>query len=199
MVIFAMVYGVFAGGYSALWAGMMKEVQKVKGCEGLGMGVLMGVFAAGRGIGAVTSGPVSEVLLGWKLGDNAGFGGEYGAVIVFTGISALAGGVGWCVHRSMRGQVEDPRDESLEGSVAGSSLKKRDEAIAEPDQKHQDQAGLANAEADAEVDAEAATSLHHDHVEAEAHSNSHSKAANDPDASSQRAKVGGFQASSPVT
>lgn len=58
-----------------------------------GMGILMGLFSAGRGIGAVVSGPVSEVLLkrgGWE-GGVAGYGGLYGGVIVWTGVSALAG------------------------------------------------------------------------------------------------------------
>jgi len=57
----------------------------------------MGLFAAGRGIGAVLSGPVSEVLL---RNDHLGAGGEqarfgyqteYGVVIVFTGVSAVFG------------------------------------------------------------------------------------------------------------
>ncbi|PVH87663.1 MFS general substrate transporter [Cadophora sp. DSE1049] len=116
LIIFAMMYGAFAGGYSALWAGMMKEIQKVKGCEEVGMGVLMGVFAAGRGIGAVVSGPLSEVLLNKSVGGVSGFKSEYGALIVFTGASAFAGGVGWLVTRSMRGRVD-----SDEGSVSGAS------------------------------------------------------------------------------
>lgn len=115
LVVFAMVYGAFAGGYSALWAGMMKEVQKVRGCEKVGMGVLMGVFAAGRGIGAVVSGPLSEVLLKRSVGGVAGFKSGYGALIVFTGASAFAGGVGWFANRSMRGRVEG--DDGDRGSV----------------------------------------------------------------------------------
>ena len=58
-----------------------------------GMGILMGLFSAGRGIGAVVSGPVSEILLkrgGWE-GGVAGYGGLYGGVIVWTGVSAFAG------------------------------------------------------------------------------------------------------------
>ncbi|KAL2069592.1 hypothetical protein VTL71DRAFT_14271 [Oculimacula yallundae] len=106
LIVFAMCYGAFAGGYSALWAGMMKEVQRVKGCEDVGMGVLMGVFAAGRGIGAVSSGPLSEVLLNIPIGGVAGFKSGYGALIVFTGASAFAGGIGWAVTRKMRGRVE---------------------------------------------------------------------------------------------
>lgn len=116
LIIFAMMYGAFAGGYSALWAGMMKEIQMVKGCEEVGMGVLMGVLAAGRGIGAVVSGPWSEVLLHTSVGRVSGFKSEYGALIVFTGASAFAGGVGWLVTRSMRGHADGD-----ERSVSGAS------------------------------------------------------------------------------
>ncbi len=61
------------------------------------MATLMGLFASGRGIGAVLSGPVSEVLTNKPLvGDNIdgqgfGYGTGYGVLIVFTGVSALFG------------------------------------------------------------------------------------------------------------
>ncbi|KAK0120033.1 hypothetical protein ONS95_011447 [Cadophora gregata] len=117
LIIFAMMYGAFAGGYSALWAGMMKEIQQVKGCEDVGMGPLMGVFAAGRGIGAVVSGPLSEVLLNKSVGRVSGFKSGYGVLIVFTGASSFAGGVGWLVTRRMRGRVG-----ANEGSVPAASI-----------------------------------------------------------------------------
>jgi MFS family permease len=96
LIIFAATYGFFAGGFSAIWSGMMKEVQRVS--RDAKMGTLMGLFAAGRGIGAVVSGPVSQVLLskahpvrddidGWRFG----FETKYRALIVFTGVSALFG------------------------------------------------------------------------------------------------------------
>lgn len=58
-------------------------------------GVMIGMMAAGRGVGAVRSGPVSESLLGygsWNL--RGAYGTEYGILIVFTGITALLGGFG---------------------------------------------------------------------------------------------------------
>lgn len=75
---------------------MMKEVQRVS--ADAKMGTLMGLFAAGRGVGAVLSGPISELLLsktpqvrdnedGWGFG----YGTKYGVLIVFTGASALFG------------------------------------------------------------------------------------------------------------
>lgn len=91
LIVFAATYGVFAGGFSAIWTGMFKEVQK--GSPEVGMGVLMGLFSAGRGIGAVLSGPVSEVLLryGGFVGARAGYATSYGALIAFTGVSAFCG------------------------------------------------------------------------------------------------------------
>jgi MFS family permease len=97
LIIFAASYGFFAGGFSAIWSGMMKEVQRVS--ADAKMGTLVGLFAAGRGVGAVLSGPISvEVLLsktplirenedGWGFG----YGTEYGGLIFFTGASALSG------------------------------------------------------------------------------------------------------------
>jgi MFS family permease len=97
LVVFAATYGFSAGGFSAIWSGMMKEVQRAS--TDAKMGTLMGLFAAGRGIGAVLSGPISEVLLGRDSLDGTGYGEEvkfryqtkYGVLIVFTGVSALFG------------------------------------------------------------------------------------------------------------
>jgi MFS family permease len=103
LVLFAVTYGFFAGGFSAIWVGMMKEVQK--GCPGSRMGTLMGVFAAGRGIGAVASGPVSEALVArWRRKDGGGMGfgyrTEYGRLILFTSVSAFLGLVCFRVRRT---------------------------------------------------------------------------------------------------
>jgi MFS family permease len=95
LIVFAAAYGFFAGGFSAIWAGMMKEIQRVS--REARIGTLMGLFAAGRGVGAVLSGPVSEVLMrkdhlggGGEDGRGArfGYGTRYGVLIVFTGVSA---------------------------------------------------------------------------------------------------------------
>jgi hypothetical protein len=52
----------------------------------------MGIFSAGRGIGAVLSGPISENLLGCggfaTDGLKIGYGTSYGVLTVFTGVSA---------------------------------------------------------------------------------------------------------------
>ncbi|RAL67054.1 hypothetical protein DID88_007834 [Monilinia fructigena] len=85
LIFFTIIYGIFAGGWSAIWAGMIREVQLAD--ENAGFGILMGLFSAGRGVGSVVCGPVTEWLVqygGWD-GVNGGYGTEYGTVIFFTG------------------------------------------------------------------------------------------------------------------
>lgn len=76
----------------------MKEVQRDTLGKHAGTGTLMGVFAAGRGIGSVACGPLSDVLLkaGQKLSLGCGksfhgYRSECMVMIVFAGISALGG------------------------------------------------------------------------------------------------------------
>jgi hypothetical protein len=57
--------------------------------------MLIGLLSAGRGIGAVVSGPLSEALLTlkpWQGDVGLGYGTGYGGLIVFTGITAALGG-----------------------------------------------------------------------------------------------------------
>ncbi|KAB8293952.1 hypothetical protein EYC80_009424 [Monilinia laxa] len=94
LIFFSVIYGIFAGGWSAIWAGMTREVQRAD--ENAGFAILMGLFSAGRGVGSVVCGPVTEWLVqygGWD-GVNGGYGTEYGAVIFFTGVSAACGLIG---------------------------------------------------------------------------------------------------------
>ncbi len=95
LVIFSIVYGFFAGGFVATNAGVLKMVKLVD--PGVDVGLLLGVISAARGIGAVASGPLSEALLkrgSWEEAALA-YGGSYGSLIVFTGVTAAAGGVGF--------------------------------------------------------------------------------------------------------
>lgn len=78
-----------------MFTGCNREVQKrARSAE---TGVLMGTWAAGRGIGSIVSGPVSEKLLElglWKGGSKFAYGTEYGVLIVFIGTTAILGGLG---------------------------------------------------------------------------------------------------------
>lgn len=61
------------------------------------MGIIFGFVAAGRGIGVVVSGPLSARMMGtgqWEAGIG-GYGTGSAVLIIFTGITALFGGVSW--------------------------------------------------------------------------------------------------------
>ncbi|KAI9811718.1 MAG: hypothetical protein M1827_005263 [Pycnora praestabilis] len=101
LCIFALSYGVFAGGFTSTWTGVIKEVRRQE--PGAEIGVLFGVLAAGRGVGAVVCGPLSEALLAdrpWVGKAKGGYGTEFGALIVFTGCTAMLGGVSWVGRRA---------------------------------------------------------------------------------------------------
>ena len=100
LIGFAIVYGFFAGGFVSTNAGVMKMV---KGEDPtVDMGLLIGIISAARGVGAVASGPLSEALLEgetWKGKVGLGYGSGYGGLIVFTGVTAGFGGVGFLGKR----------------------------------------------------------------------------------------------------
>lgn len=105
---FALIYGVFAGGYTSTWAGCASEVrQQTPGTE---VAVLMGIMAFGRGFGCMSSGPLSDKLLNlgvWQGGNNGGaYGTEYANLIAFTGITALLSGLG--LFARFRKRLPDP-------------------------------------------------------------------------------------------
>lgn len=100
LCIFSLVYGLFAGGFTSTWTGVIREVQKRE--RGAEAGLVFGLLSAGRGIGSVLSGPLSEALLKdkpWAGEAGLGYGTGYGGLIVFTGISAILGGFGWIGRR----------------------------------------------------------------------------------------------------
>jgi MFS family permease len=110
LYVFCVVYGLFAGSFTSAWPGIMKEVAKRgDGDEGNARSadpsMVFAFLAAGRGVGNVASGPLSEVMvkgLPWQGKAAAGYGSGFGTLIVFTGITALVGGgsfvwkrIGW--------------------------------------------------------------------------------------------------------
>ena len=100
LCIFSLVYGLFAGGFSSTFTGVIQEVKKID--HRAEAGLVFGFMAAGRGVGSVVSGPLSEALLSEKpwVGEAvAGYGSGYGGLIVFTGLSAFLSGVGWFSRR----------------------------------------------------------------------------------------------------
>ena len=100
LCIFSLGYGLFAGGFSSTWPGMIKEVKKHD--DRADLGLVFGLLAAGRGIGSVVSGPLSEALVvgrPWIEQAASGYGSGYGGLIVFTGVSAALGGSSWVCRR----------------------------------------------------------------------------------------------------
>jgi len=101
LTIFSVGYGLFAGGFTSTFIGMTKEtLQQTTGADS---GMVFGLFCMGRGVGAVASGPLSEALLalnarsrygnGGFAPGSLGYGKGYGTLIVFTGVTALCGGL----------------------------------------------------------------------------------------------------------
>jgi len=101
LCVFALLYGFSAGAYSTAWTGMIKDV-KTRGATA-DANVIFGFLAAGRGLGATISGPLSEALIAGSaaLRDEAkfGYGSEYGTLVIFSGVTALVGGGSWAVRR----------------------------------------------------------------------------------------------------
>ncbi|KAL9488282.1 hypothetical protein ACSS6W_000559 [Trichoderma asperelloides] len=112
LYIFCVVYGLFAGSYSSAWTAVIRTVVSKPSQAGSSSGgsafdpfMIFGYLAAGRGIGNVVSGPLSEILVKgapWQGQAFGGYGSGYGPVIAFTGVTAIAGGasflwkrVGW--------------------------------------------------------------------------------------------------------
>lgn len=90
LYLFALTYGVFAGGYASTWSGSALEVNRDKPRSDLP--VIMNIIGGGRGFGCVASGPLSEYLLRIEIWDGVGlgvYGTKYASLVVFTGITAL--------------------------------------------------------------------------------------------------------------
>ena len=100
LLIFSAAYGFFAGSYSSSWTGMVKELKKDHDAANTGM--IFSFLAAGRGIGSIVCGPLSEALLkdhAWKGEAALGYGTGYGGLIVYTGVTALLGGLTFGARR----------------------------------------------------------------------------------------------------
>jgi len=100
LCIFSILYGFFAGGFVSTNAGMIKVMKQRD--ESVDVGILLGIISAGRGVGAVVSGPLSTVLLKdrpWKGEADFGYGSGYGSLIVFTGVTTAVGGVSFVGRR----------------------------------------------------------------------------------------------------
>ncbi|KAL8673565.1 MAG: hypothetical protein Q9168_002019 [Polycauliona sp. 1 TL-2023] len=111
--IFAIMYGIFAGGYAATWTGYVSEIQR-DAIEAEAV-IVLGMLSAGRGLGSVSSGPISEALLQYSKWDAPGaYGTQYGVLIVFTGVTAVVGGLGFFTRLRFRGVDNDSIASTME-------------------------------------------------------------------------------------
>ena len=100
LCVFSIMYGLTAGGFTATYSGIVQRVRDRDITADSGM--IFGFLAAGRGIGAIASGPLSETLVHlqmWKGKAMFGYGTGYGLLIVFTGTTAVAGCGSWLLRR----------------------------------------------------------------------------------------------------
>jgi MFS family permease len=99
LIFFAVIYGFFAGGYSACWGGVIKqmEAEAAERNEAIDSGMVYGLLNGARGVGYVGGGLAGVQLL--KGGGNTivkfGYGSKYGPLILYTGLATAFGG--WSV------------------------------------------------------------------------------------------------------
>ncbi|TWU78522.1 hypothetical protein ED733_001003 [Metarhizium rileyi] len=89
LVVFALVYGFFAAGYTAMWARMSTAVTS----DAITMPLVFGLFNFGKGIGNVLAGPISSNLLFRETSVGSYGADKYMPLIVFTGCSMIFGSV----------------------------------------------------------------------------------------------------------
>lgn len=95
--VFCVLYGLFAGSWSATWPGIMREMARNGEADGYGLTdpvMVQGHLCVGRGFGNVLSGPLSAALITgspWKGQARGGYGSGYGVLILYTGVTALFG------------------------------------------------------------------------------------------------------------
>lgn len=94
LYIFAGLWGMFAGMYNGTWTGCAAAMRPLVPSGTIDTGIFIGLMAAGKGIGGVVSGPLSEQLLGigWQTGADFIYGSSYGVLVVFCGVCAALGG-----------------------------------------------------------------------------------------------------------
>lgn len=98
LYVFCIVYGAFAGCQSSAWSAIVRDTQNKRRATDSGMA--WACLAAGKGVGNLCSGPLSEALLkagNWSAG--MAYGSGYGALIAFTGVTALCSGWGYVAKR----------------------------------------------------------------------------------------------------
>ncbi|EMD01237.1 hypothetical protein BAUCODRAFT_118942 [Baudoinia panamericana UAMH 10762] len=102
LFVFSLFYGLTAGAYSCSWGGMAKDIRRQSITADTN--IVFSFLAAGRGIGAVISGPLSEALTRSQVGNATrvrfAYDSDYRSLVIFAGCTAMAGGCSWLVRRA---------------------------------------------------------------------------------------------------
>jgi len=99
LLVFSAAYGFFAVPYTSTYTGMVREIRRQS--PGAETGLIFGLLSAGRGIGSVVSGPLSEALMK-SVNANSGTTGyesNYENLIIVTGLGVALGGLGFGARR----------------------------------------------------------------------------------------------------
>jgi MFS family permease len=98
LYVFCIVYGAFAGCQASAWSAIMRDTKEKR--RGADSGMIFASLSAGKGLGNLCSGPLSEALLhigNWNAAK--AYGSGYGALIAFTGATALLSGWSYAAKR----------------------------------------------------------------------------------------------------
>ncbi|CAI6336708.1 unnamed protein product [Periconia digitata] len=82
LAFFAVLYGFFGAGYTAMWARMVTAVSE----EPSASQAMFGLFCAGKGIGNILTSPISAGLLRWSTQSSGYASGTYRAIVIFSGV-----------------------------------------------------------------------------------------------------------------
>ncbi len=96
LIVFASFYGFFGALFVTTWTSITRYIISKDATHTAEAAKIYASFVAGRGIGSVVSGPLSQALLHLpRLTQNFayGYGTMYGAMIVFTVAMMVLGGV----------------------------------------------------------------------------------------------------------
>lgn len=90
--IFAVLYGLVAGGFTSSYSGMAREI--CKDCPNVSDTWMMGILSTGRGVGPITCSIISFTLLSSVPQEyvKQGYGSAYEGIIVFSGLTGVLGG-----------------------------------------------------------------------------------------------------------
>ncbi len=94
LYVFAILWGLFGAGYPGHWTGCASDMRRT--FPNVNTGLVISLLCAGKGVGSILAGPVSEKLLKMKPWQDTGlaYGSSYGSIIVFTGVCVFVGGAG---------------------------------------------------------------------------------------------------------